>query len=221
MSDLPMPTAPRLPRPRWLDTRLIVGLLLILVSTVLGAKLFAEVDERVRVWAVTRDLGPHTALSERDLVVRAVRLDETARRYVSADQPLNGLVLNRAVGRNELLPVAALSHGSSVDQRRVVVEADKFTAERLDRGSVVDVYAVRTGKTGESPQRAQLVLAAVTVAEDVTSSRRNFGSSGSHTGVTLFIPGTAVTTVIDAMAHGTLYLVQVPGTGDHGRRGGP
>lgn len=218
MSDLPMPTAARLPRPRWGDPRLIVGLLLILLSTVVGAKIFAEVDERVRVWAVTRDLGAHSALSERDLVVRAVRLDETARRYVSADQSLDGLVLNRPVGRNELLPIAALSESSSVDHRRVVVAADALSAARLDRGSVVDVYAVRSGKSGDAPARPTLVLSGVTVADDVESDNRNFGSGGGATGVTLFVPRDEVTALIDAMAHDNLYLVQVPASTDRGRR---
>lgn len=210
MSDLPMPAASRLPRPRWLDARLIIGLLLILVSIVVGAKVFAEVDERVRVWAVTRDLGANSTLSERDLVVRAVRLDEMAPRYVSADQPLDGLVLTRPIGRNELVPLAALSDRASVDQRRVVVEVDRFSASGLDRGSVVDVYAVRTAKSGEAPPRPELVLPAVTVAEDVASGSRGFGSGGDDIGVTLLVPRGQVATVIAAMAHGTVYLAQVP-----------
>lgn len=210
MADLPVPTANRLPRPRWLDTRLIVGVLLILVSVVVGAKVFAEADERVRVWAVTRDLGPNVALSPGDVVVRAVRLDETAGRYVSADQPPEGLVLNRPVGRNELLPVAAVADRASADHRRVVIEADAFSATGLDRGAIVDVYAVKTAKSGEPPASPELVLPAVTVAEDVKPGGRSFGGGGSKIGVTLFAPRREVATLIAAMAHGTVYLVEVP-----------
>lgn len=214
MSELPMPTATRLARPRWRDTRLILGLLLILVSVAVGAKLFAEVDERVGVWAVTRDLGAHTPLSQDDLVVRLVRLDETARRYVSADQHLDGLVLTRPVGRNELLPVAALSQRSTVDQRRVVIDVDRFSAVGLARGGVVDVYAVRAPKNGAAPPRPELVLPGVTVAQDVRSGNGSFGGGGSHTGVTLLVAHDDVATVIDAMAQGTVYLVQVPTRGN-------
>ena len=213
MSDLPMPEASRLPRPRWLDARLLSGLLLILISVAVGAKLFAEVDERVEVWAVTRDLGAHATLSETDLVARAVRLDGTARRYVSADEELEGLVLNRAVGRNELLPVAALSDRSSVDQRRVAVEVDRFSASGLRRGSVVDLYSVRESKAPEAPARPDLVLAAVTVAEDVKAGTGNLGGGGSKAGVTLLVPSAKVPVVIEAMAHSTVYLVEVPVAG--------
>jgi hypothetical protein len=213
MSDLPMPVANRLPRPRWLDVRLISGLLLILVSVVVGAKLFAEVDERVEVWAVTRDLGAQATLAKSDLVVRAVRLDDTARRYVSADEKLDGLVLNRAVGRNELLPVAALSDGMSHDQRRVAVEVYRFSASGLNRGSVVDLYAVRESDSADDSARPELVLAGVTVAEDVKTGNGSLGSSGSKAGVTLLVPSTKVPTLIEAMAHATIYLVVAPVAG--------
>ena len=208
--ELPLPPAGRLPKPRWLDARLLIGLLLILVSVVVGAKLYAEVDERVQVWAVARDLGANSALSDRDLVVRSVRLDGTARHYVSAEQDVDGLVLNRPVGRNELLPVAALSETSTANQRRVVIEVDRFGATGLSKGSVVDVYSVRASKSGEPPARPELVLEAVTVADELRSGSGGFGGSGSKTGLPLLVPGAEVTAVIDAVAQGTVYVVQVP-----------
>src|SRR5215217_795400 len=54
VTDLPSPKASRLPRARWLDTRLLLGVLLVLLAVVLGAKVLADVDERVEVWSVTR-----------------------------------------------------------------------------------------------------------------------------------------------------------------------
>lgn len=219
MSDLPTPAARRLARPRWTDARLLGGLLLILVSVVVGAKVFVEVDERVEVWAVTRDLGAHATLSERDLVPRAVRLDETARRYVSAEENLDGLVLNRPVGRNELLPVAALTEAAAVDQRRVAVEVDRSSASGLNRGSVVDLYAVRESKQGDAGAPADLVLAGVTVAEDVRSGSGNLGGSGSTAAVTLLVPNGDVTTVIEAMAHAKVYLAEVPAADRLPKRG--
>ncbi len=210
MSDLPSPRAPRLPSARWADPRLLLGLLLILASVALGAKLFAEADQRVAVWAVTRDLGADTVLSERDLVVRSVRLDATAARYASAQQRLDGHVLTRPIGRFELLPVAALRKAGATDLRRMVVEVDRFTAAGLDTGSVVDVYTVRTARADDQPQRPELVLTDVTVAAARKDGRGGFGGTGGRVGVTLLLPAREVPSVIDAVAHGTLYLVQVP-----------
>lgn len=214
MSELPSPTASRLPRARWLDARLLAGLLLVLLSVVVGAKIFADADERVRVWAVTRDLGTDTALAKGDLVARSVRLDAAAGRYVSADESLDGLVLTRPVGKDELLPLAAVARSGDKAGRRVVIQVDRFGASGLDKGRVVDVYAVRDTKSGAEPAKPELVLAGVTVAEDVDSGRSTFGGSGSKAGVTLFVDGPDVPKIIDAVAHGTVYVVQVPGSAD-------
>lgn len=214
MSDLPTPSVARLSRARWLDARLLLGLLLVLVSVVVGAKVFADADERVAVWAVTRDLGADTTLASADLVTRSVRLDRAAGRYVSADQSLEGLVLRRPVGKDELLPLAALGEPRAADQRRVVIEVDRFTAAGLDKGRVVDVYAVRESASNVEPAKPELVLAGVTVAEDVNSGGSAFGGSGSKAGVTLVVDGPDVAKVIDAVAHGTVFVVQVPSGGN-------
>jgi hypothetical protein len=210
VSDLPTPVAARLSRPRWLDPRLIAGLVLVLLSVVVGSKILADADERIQVWSVTRDMGPDAALTSDDLVVRAVRLDAAASRYVSAEQDLEGLVLTRPVGRGELLPLAAVGHSGASEQRRVVVEVDRLGAGGLDRGRVVDVYAVRDATGGASPPPPELVLAGVTVAEDVRASGSAFGGNGTKAGVALLVDGDDVSDLIDAMAHGAVYVVQVP-----------
>jgi hypothetical protein len=212
VSDLPTPSASRLPRARWLDARLLVGLLMLLLSVVIGAKVFADADERVRVWSVTRDLGADTPLSEDDLEVAAVRLDDVAGRYVAATEDLEGVVLTRPFGRGELLPLSAVAAAGAADQRRVVIEVDRFGVAGLAKGRVVDLYVVRETPSGEAPADPELVLSGVTVAEDVKSSG-GFGGSGSKAGVTLLVDGGDVPDVIDAVAHGSVYVVQVPGAG--------
>jgi hypothetical protein len=211
VSDLPTPRAARLARPRWWDPRLVAGLVLVLLSVVVGAKIFADADERVRVWTVTHDLGADTPLADGDLVARAVRLDAAAARYVAADQDLDGLVLTRPVGRGELLPLAAVAVGGAAEQRRVVVEVDRIGAGGLDKGRVVDVYAVREATGGASAPPPELVLAEVTVADDVRASGSAFGGNAGKAGVALLVDGPDVAGLIDAMAHGSVYVVQVPG----------
>lgn len=210
MSDLPAPSASRLPRARWLDARLLLGLLLVLLSVVLGAKVIAEADERVQVWSVTRDLGADTPLDRDDLTVAAVRLDGLARRYVAATEPLDGLVLTRPVGKGELLPLSAVRRTPPGDRRRVVIAVDRVGVAGLTKGQVVDLYAVRDAVGGAAPARPELVLSSVTVAEDVRSGGSGFGGGGSTVGVALLVDGADVAEVIDAVARGTVYVVQVP-----------
>lgn len=210
MADLPAPSAARLRRARWLDARLLVGLLLVLVSMVLGAKVVAQADDRVQVWSVTRDLAADTPLARTDLSVVAVRLDTAARRYLAADQDVAGQVLARPVGRGELLPVAALRPAGEVPRRRVVIEVDRVGVGGLSKGRVVDVYVVRETAAGAEPAGPELVLAGVTVAEDVRTGGGAFGGSGATVGLSLLVEESDVPDVIDAMAHGSVYVVQVP-----------
>lgn len=210
VSELPTPGAARLPRARWLDTRLLLGLLLVLLSVVLGAKVVASADERVQVWSVTRDLGADTRLTGDDVEVAAVRLDDVAGRYVSAEQAVDGLVLTRPVGRGELLPVTAVGQAGARDQRRVVIEVERFAVAGLTKGQVVDLYVVRGSESGAPPAPAELVLPAVTVAEDVRGGGGSFGGAGSRAAVTLLVDQGDVPDVLDAVAGGALYVVQVP-----------
>ena len=62
---------------------------------------------------------------------------------------------------------------------------------------------------GEEEVPAQLVLGSVTVAEDVRGEG-GFGASGDKAAVTLLVDSGDVPPVIDAVAHGSVYLVHVP-----------
>src|SRR6478736_5540715 len=58
------PTAVRATRPGWRDPRLWVGVLIVAVSVVAGARVLAAADDTVAVWAVAADAGPGAALTE-------------------------------------------------------------------------------------------------------------------------------------------------------------
>lgn len=209
-ADLPRPVASRLSRARWLDSRLVVGLLLVLLSVALGAKVVTDADERVQVWSVTRDLGADTPLGADDLRVASVRLDDAASVYVSAREDLAGVVLRRPVGRGELLPVSAVAATGGREQRRMVIEVDRVGVAGLTKGRVVDVYVVREPDADDEPGAPELVLAGATVAEDVRSSDGAFGGSSDRAGVTVLVDQGDVPAVIDAVAHGSVYVVHVP-----------
>ncbi len=211
MPDLPAARAARLPRARWLDARLLIGLLLVLLSVVLGARAFAAADHRVQVWSATRDLGSDTPLGRDVLTPRSVNLDSSTARYLAASEDPTGMVLTRPVGRGELVPVAAVGRTQDAGRRKIVIEVDRSGVTGLPKGRVVDLYAVRDAGSGASPAPAQLVLAGVTVAEDVRSASGAFGGSGAQVGVALLVDTAQVPAVIDAVARGTVYLVQVPG----------
>ena len=88
MTDLPTPTASRLRAPSWRDARLLVGVLLVLVSTVAGAVVVARADDRVPVYAAKEQVAPGQRLTEADLVRVDVLLGDGAAAYLPADRPV-------------------------------------------------------------------------------------------------------------------------------------
>src|SRR3954468_20124969 len=105
---LPGPVPRRVRPPRWLDLRLVLGVLLVLGSVLLGVRVVSVADATVPVWAAAGDLAAGTALTADDLVAVDVRLDGTADSYLSTGTRPEGRTLARPVGAGELLPRSAL-----------------------------------------------------------------------------------------------------------------
>ena len=218
MSEAPgSPKATRLASPSWLDGRLVLGVLLVLVSVLVGAKVLAGADSSQQVWVATRDLAPGTVLSDGDLRVGRVRLFATSSRYVAGGKPV-GYVVQRGVSEGELLPVEALAApGKEVARREIAVPVPAgHLPPDLARGEQVDVYvtpgdkAVQRAIVAKQPADAQprLVLRAVTVARIVRVG--GLGSSGQDQPVVLEVDPSQVLLLVQALADGRIDLVRVP-----------
>ena len=147
-ADAAAAPAPRRVRPpRWLDLRLVLGVLLVLGSVLLGARLMSAADATVPVWAAADDLAAGTVLTADDLTAVEVRLDSTAAGYLSTGVSPDGRTLSRAVGAGELLPRAALEAPAELVQVALPVQAG-YVPPALRRGQLVDVYAVADPAAG-------------------------------------------------------------------------
>jgi hypothetical protein len=144
---VPGPTPRRVRPPRWLDLRLVLGVLLVLASVLLGARVVSEADATVPVWAVTQDLAAGTELSAEDLRAVDVRLDEAAGAYLSTETRPEGTTLARAVRDGELLPRSALEEAGELVQLALPVQAG-YVPPGLERGQLVDVYGVADPAAG-------------------------------------------------------------------------
>ncbi len=217
MSDVPgSPPARRLAAPSWLDGRLVLGVLLVLISVLVGAKVLAGADTAEQVWVATRDLSPGTVLAEDDLRSGRVRLFAAGGGYVAGDKPV-GYVVVREVGADELLPRLSVAvAGATTATREVTVPVPVgHLPPDLDHGDRVDLYvtpsdarARRTTAKGTDPFAPRLVLTAVTVARVVRAG--GLGASGQDQSVVLTVAPADVATVVQALADGTLDLVRVP-----------
>ena len=220
MSETPSPTASRLRLVRWFDMRLVTGVLLVLFSVILGAKVISDADDSEPVWALTRSLPAGASLKGGDLEARPVRIEGGAEHYLAAGRPPTGFVLSRPVGAGELLPRSALAPPDKADARRLVtvpVQRFHFPAG-LRAGEVVDVYSIaETGADANTPRRIapavdrppQRVLAGA-VVDGVDAEPSQFGPSASQVGVSLSVPPDAVAEVVAAAHRGAIDLVRVP-----------
>ena len=142
----PIPPATRATRSGWRDPRLWIGLLIVAVSVVAGARLLAAADDTVSVWAVTTDAGPGARLDPDDLAVHRVRFADDAdlAGYFTVDDELPAdLRLTRGVGAGELLPRDAIGGAGTADTVELPVAVDAEQVPPAVRsGSVVDVYLI-------------------------------------------------------------------------------
>lgn len=221
MSDTPAsPRASRLASPGWLDGRLVVGVLLVLVSVVVGARVLSSADRSTLVYAVTKDLAAGSVLDADDLEQVRVRLFDDADEYVAAGEPPVGYVVRRGLGRGELLPRQALAlPREDVDYREVTVPIDVgHLPPGLAVGSQVDVWmtpeslgkqsGTEPADQAQEPAGAQLVLQGVTVLA-VQADGGAF--SGSTTiPVVLQVRPREVSSLLSAMSLGRIDVVRVP-----------
>jgi hypothetical protein len=160
-AETPRSQVPRRVRPpRWLDLRLVLGVLLVLGSVLLGARVVSAADATVPVWAVAGDLSAGTELTADDLVAVDVRLDDAADAYLSTSTRPEGRTLSRAVHAGELLPRSALEAPGDLVQLALPVQAG-YVPPGLERGQLVDVYALAdpaAGATAEADGSVALVV---------------------------------------------------------------
>lgn len=215
MTDLPDRPVQRLRRPGWRDTRLVSGVLLVLVSTVLGSLVVARADDRVPVYVASGPLVPGDPLRPEVLERRDVQLDDALPGYLLADRALPpDAFLAREVRAGELIPLSALVGRADVGVQQVTLLVDALSARALVRGSVVDVYAstrVRGGATDElGPPRLLLQRASVATRPEEASG---FGASADRVSVRVLVPTGQVREVVGALDAGArVTVVPVPGS---------
>ena len=211
MTEAVSSPAARLVVPRWLDTRVAVGLLLVLVSVAAGARLVSSAGHLTSVYVAAHQLMPGEQLTSDDVAVARVRLGADGSHYLAASVPAPvGYVVNRVVGAHELLPTSALSPGTLLADSRMVtvpVQAGHLPGD-LGHGDLVDVYVTPKTASGKDAPLPTLVLSKVAV-DSREGGSRGFGGDAALA-VVLVVPGRDVPAVVHAVESGLIDLVLVP-----------
>jgi hypothetical protein len=217
-TEHPSPQATRVGAPRWLDLRLVVGVLLVLGSVAVGARVVAAADDTVPVLVAAQDLTVDRPLTAALVQTRQVLLEDGLARYLSGDVP-EGYVIVRPVEAGELVPRSAVAPAGEVAEDLRYVTLALPAAELpagLRAGRVVDVWVAPDGEAADAV--AELLLAGITVT-DVGGDGGGLGVSGTERPVTLAVtPGVAADTLEEAVARlvaaardARVYLAAVPG----------
>jgi Flp pilus assembly protein CpaB len=205
----PGPVPRRVRPPRWLDLRLLLGVLLVLGSVLLGARVVGSADTTVPVWAATADLAAGTELDADDLVAVDVRLDDVADAYLSTATRPQGRTLARAVRSGELVPGAALDEPADLVQVALPVQAG-FVPPGLRRGGLVDVYAVADPAVGATASTGGTVTPVVLGAPVQALSGRTDGVLSTPTTtvqVVVSVPADEAAAVLAAIGGRPLVVV--------------
>ncbi len=215
--DTSSPQAARLVRPRWLDPRLVTGLLLVLGSVVVGTRVIAAADDTVPVLVATSDLAPGQPLTAAMVETRQVRLEGTLDLYHTGEVG-DGYVVVRQVSAGELLPRSSVTAATDTDAVRYVTVAVPVAEvpAGLRPGAVVDVW--RAQPEQGDVRTAGRLLAGVSVTA-VDSGGDGLAGTGSLARVTLAVAADtggdlddAVAELVAAARGGLVYLARVPVT---------
>ncbi|KAA1400201.1 hypothetical protein [Aeromicrobium ginsengisoli] len=174
-------SAQRLRIRAWRDPRLLIGLLLVLGATILGARLAAASDDTVEYWSIRSDVAAGDAVNRDTLQATRVRLSsETKGSYLRTNEefaaPLDDLVWAHGVSAGALVDKGALVRRSATMRSQLPLSVAEGAAPAdLGRGDLVDVW-VGPGPGDEPAGKARLVLESVRVIESGDDAAAQAGS---------------------------------------------
>lgn len=200
--QLPRPTAQRLQRPSWRDSRLVVGVLLIALATLGGASLVSHLDDSVEVLAATHSLVPGQPIAAGDVHPVKVHLDGASKTYYRSTRQLPAGQVLREVRSGELLPRSAVGTTAQVGVKAVAVHIDPALAQTLVAGSVVDVWvSTRTDAAGQTRYSDPRLVLQRSIVSRVPRDTNGFGgiSTGQDATVHVLVPNEKVGSVIGAV----------------------
>ncbi len=191
-SSTPLSPQPRRARtPRWLDPRLIAGIVLVLGSVLLGAKVVSAADSTEPMWAAAHDLAPGSVLTAADLTAVRVRMPGGSGHYLGAGTGMAGKTVNRPLSAGELVPQSALT--DTRPGTTVTVPLSSANAPKVSRGQRVELWV--TTKTCS----AVPILGDVTV-QDVQTSTGGAFASGAMQSIVVRVPADLAQRLVGALA---------------------
>lgn len=163
--------SPRLRQQPWSDPRLVLGVVLVLGATVLGAALAAAGDDTRTYWALGRDVAAGDPVQRDDLVESRALVDgEAAASLLRTDQEfpagLENLRWSRAARAGALVDRGLLAEEGTVGATELPLSVALGAApDDLRGGERVDVWVGPSPEDADAAEDAALVLSDVPVVD--------------------------------------------------------
>jgi hypothetical protein len=207
--------ASRLAVPRWADPKLLLGVLLVIVAMLLGARVFAMADNTVEIYAVKADMKTGDALDGSSVVPVRVRFtaSDNADAYVSATEVIpSAMKVTHDLRAGEFLPRSAFASTTQAQLLDMAIPVKDEAIPPLHTGDHVNVV-VQPQVTGQS-SAAVMVLTDVPVVQVPSAGGSGITGSNASPGLTVRVdPARQVrfdqAKVSGLMARGTVLVIRI------------
>lgn len=185
--------------------RTIAGSSLLIIAFIAAILIAHEANRTVLLWSTSNELSTGAVIQQSDIKAKRALLPENSQMYFSSSADLIGAIVSHHVGSGELIPVSAIIEGGSeVDGRYVPLEiAIHDLPTNVERGSIVDIYAIAKNSAGSASLESTSLVASATTVIGVDRK----GDLSGSVGVIVNIRNQNVLSLISQISEHRLLLV--------------
>ena len=185
--------------------RTIAGSSLLIIAFIAAILIAHEANRTVLLWSTSNELSTGAVIQQSDIRAKRALLPENSQMYFSSSADLVGAIVSHHVGSGELIPVSAIiESGSEVDGRYVPLEiAIHDLPTNIERGSIVDIYAIAKNSAGSASLESTSLVASATTVIGVDRK----GDLSGSVGVIVNIRNQNVLSLISQISEHRLLLV--------------
>ena len=185
--------------------RTIAGSSLLIIAFIAAILIAHEANRTVLLWSTSNELSTGEVIQQSDIRAKRALLPENSQMYFSSSADLIGAIVTHHVGSGELIPVSAIIEGGSeVDGRYVPLEiAIHDLPTNVERGSIVDIYAIAKNSAGSASLESTFLVASATTVIGVDRK----GDLSGSVGVIVNIRNQNVLSLISQISEHRLLLV--------------
>ena len=158
------------------NSRIAMGLGLLIISLLAATLIAKEANRTVLVWATKNNLAPGELITDGDIPPVSALLPESSKNYLSASAQMIGGVVLRQISAGDLIPAEAVTASSESINSKLIPLTVELTDMPLglSRGDVIDIYAI--AKRDSKITTPELLAANVSVSQVLERNNSGVGS---------------------------------------------